>query len=445
MLTNEKDLTQHFNNYFVNVASKLKEPNVNAEFEHLNTFVQSKVPSNVEFKIPLTNVGFVRNFLSNLNVSKATGLDNIGPKILKISANIIAPSLVYIINKSIISGSFPSMWKEAKVKPLFKSGDKDDINNYRPISILPTISKLIEKWVDINFSLFLNNYELLHKSQSGFRAKHSTESAFILMVDSWLKALNAGKLIGCVMVDDLPLTLHDTISCIDLYADDTTIYEQNVDMSTLQSNLQKSLNLLHEWCRQNGMVLNTLKTKVMLITSRQKRNNLHECALSLKYNDIDIKMTTSDKILGVHVDENLSWNDHYRHVSKKVSSYLWLLSKIKTYLPQEHRLLYYNSYIKPQFDYFSIIWSNSSNFNVNKINKLQRRACKLILLNDYNSLSESLDQLDILSFDQGVFLNKAKIMYKIHNNLAPSYLHEMFQMRAVNLEKHTIKFKIGRK
>ena len=145
-------------------------------------------------------------------------------------------------------------------------------------------------------------------------------------------------------------------------------------------------------------------------------------------------MTTSDKILGVHVDENLTWNDHYQHVSKKVSSYLWLLSKIKTYLPQEHRLLYYNSYIKPQLDYCSIIWSNSSNFNINKINKLQRRACKLILLNNYNSLNESLEQLNILSFDQGVFLNKAKIMYKIYNNLAPSYLHEMFQMRAVNLE-----------
>ena len=136
--------------------------------------------------------------------------------------------------------------------------------------------------------------------------------------------------------------MHDTISWVDLYADDTTIYEQNFDFSTLQSNLQKSLNLLHDWCRKNGMVLNTLQTKVMFITSRQKRNNLYESVLSLKYNDIDIKMTTSDKILGVHVDENLSWNDHYQHVSKKVSSYLWLLSKIKTYLPQEHRLLYYN-------------------------------------------------------------------------------------------------------
>ena len=114
----------------------------------------------------------------------STGLDNISPRILKILANIIAPSLVYIANKSIISGSFPSMWKEAKVKPFFKSGDKDDINNYRLISILPTISKLIEKCLDIHFSMFLNNFNLLHKSQSSFCARHSTESALILMVDS---------------------------------------------------------------------------------------------------------------------------------------------------------------------------------------------------------------------------------------------------------------------
>ena len=156
--------------------------------------------------------------------------------------------------------------------------------------------------------------------------------------------------------------MHDTISFVDLYADDTTIYGQQSDMTTLQCNLQKSLNLLHEWCRKNGMVLNTLKTKVMLITSRQKRNYLHEGELSLKYNDIDIKMTTSDKILGVYVDENLTWNNHYQHVSKKVSSYLWLLSKIKTYLSQEHRLLYYTAYIKPQrargaFDRFWPIFS----------------------------------------------------------------------------------------
>ena len=72
-------------------------------------------------------------FLSTLNISKSTPLDNIGPRILKISANIIVPSLVYIVNKSIISGPFPNILKEAKLKLLFKSGGKDDINNYRCI------------------------------------------------------------------------------------------------------------------------------------------------------------------------------------------------------------------------------------------------------------------------------------------------------------------------
>ena len=60
-------------------------------------------------------------------------------------------------------------------------------------------------------------------------------------------------------------------------------------------------------------------------------------------------MTHANKILGVHVDDNLMWNNHFQHVSKKISSYLWLLSKIKSYLPVEHRLLFYNAYIKPHF------------------------------------------------------------------------------------------------
>ena len=75
------------------------------------------------------------------------------------------------------------------------------------------------------------------------------------------------------------------------------------------------------------MVLNTDKTKVMLITSGQKRLSLQNPVLSLRYSDIDIKMTPSKKILGVHVGDYLMWNNHFQHVSKNISSYLWLLSK----------------------------------------------------------------------------------------------------------------------
>ena len=96
---------------------------------------------------------------------------------------------------------------------------------------------------------------------------------------------------------------------VDLYAEDTTIYDVQCNTDQLESNLQFSLNALHVWCRQNGMVLNTEKTNVMLIISRQRRSNLQNPNLSLRYNDIDIKMTTISKILGVQVDENLLWNN----------------------------------------------------------------------------------------------------------------------------------------
>ena len=181
------------------------------------------------------------------------------------------------------------------------------------------------------------------------------------------------------------------------------------------------------------MVIYTDKTKVILITSRQKRQNLQNSALSLRYNDMDIRMTTCDKILGVHVDKNLMWNNQFQHISRKLSSYLWLLSKIRSYLSKDHRLLFYKAYIKPHLEYCSVVWCNASNSNINKINKLQRRACKLILSQEYNGFQEALKRLNILSFDQIVFLNKAKIMYKVRNNLAPSYLQELFQMRDVNL------------
>ena len=182
------------------------------------------------------------------------------------------------------------------------------------------------------------------------------------------------------------------------------------------------------------MILNMDKTKVMLITSRQKRTTLSNADLTLQYYDIDLSITTGDKILGIHVDNNLSWNNHFNFLSKKLSSYMWLLSKIRIYLSTEHRVLFYNAYIKPHIDYCSLIWSNSSNANTNKITKLQRRACKLILGHEYNGLFEAFERLKILSFDQSVFLSKAKIMYKIKNCLAPSYLNELFLMRDANLD-----------
>ena len=96
------------------------------------------------------------------------------------------------------------------------------------------------------------------------------------------------------------------------------------------------------------------------------------------------------------MDDNLMWNNHFQLVSKKISSYLWLLSKIKSYLSVEHRLLFYNAYIKLHFEYCSTVWSNTSTGNINKITKLQRRVCKLILSEDYTDIQEALKRYIVI-------------------------------------------------
>ena len=74
------------------------------------------------------------------------------------------------------------------------------------------------------------------------------------------------------------------------------------------------------WCKENVMVINTDKTKVLLITSRQKRYNLQNDNVLLNSNGFDLKLSSNDKILGVQIEDNLIWNGHFQYISKKITS-----------------------------------------------------------------------------------------------------------------------------
>ena len=180
------------------------------------------------------------------------------------------------------------------------------------------------------------------------------------------------------------------------------------------------------------MLINTDKTKVRLIKSRQIRYNLKNSDLSLNFKNADLKLISNEKVLGVHIDEHLLWNRHFQYISKKISSHLWLLSQIKSFLSKEDKLLFYNAYIRPHIDYCSDIWGNSTNFNIEKVTKIQSRACKIVLGSEYTHLEEDRNHLKILSFDESLFLNTVKMMYQIANNIAPSYLIDLFQMRKIS-------------
>ena len=94
------------------------------------------------------------------------------------------------------------------------------------------------------------------------------------------------------------------------------------DKTSLETNLQKVLDLIHIWCLKNGMLINTAKTRLMLIASRPKGNTLIDGNLKLACNNLEMQISSNETILGVPVDENLIWNNHFQQVSKNISSYL---------------------------------------------------------------------------------------------------------------------------
>ena len=131
------------------------------------------------------------------------GHDNINTFLLKLALPYIAEPLtyIYIYITSILNNVFPTTLKKAKVIPLSKTNDFSEPNNFRPISILPLLSKAIERHIHKHLLNFLTEHNLLCQSQSGFRPQHSYHTALAKLCDNWLSAINNSEVVGAIFLD----------------------------------------------------------------------------------------------------------------------------------------------------------------------------------------------------------------------------------------------------
>ena len=153
------------------------------------------------FTLQQISEDFVSRSISLLKTNKAIGLDKISARLLKDAVDVIAPSLTALFNLFLQTTTFPSTWKTAKVLPLFKKGDKQNVSNYRPISILPTISKILVRAVHTQFYAYLTENNLISPNQFGFRFKSSTVIAASQLSDQILHFMDNGCLTGAVFLD----------------------------------------------------------------------------------------------------------------------------------------------------------------------------------------------------------------------------------------------------
>ena len=143
----------------------------------------------------------VRLLLKKSNTKKATGPDDISPHILQRCAAELANPLTSVFQACVQECFWPSLWKQARVIPVHKKKSKSDPGNYRPISLLSNISKILEKVITDEISQHLDEHKLLSKRQFGFRASRSTGDLLLLLSKNWQEALDRGLDILVIALD----------------------------------------------------------------------------------------------------------------------------------------------------------------------------------------------------------------------------------------------------
>ena len=189
-IIDRQKITNHFNDYFCNIGKDLskKIPNTRQNYKHYlgNNNVNSI------FINPVSDAELLK-IVNNLNNKKSQGMNDIPIKIFKASYNNIKLPLLKLVNMSFSQGKFPEILKIAKVIPLYKKEDKYLTENYRPISILSYISKIIEKLMKNRLNNFLIKNEILYTLQFGFRQDYSTNLATINILEDINTCLDEGK------------------------------------------------------------------------------------------------------------------------------------------------------------------------------------------------------------------------------------------------------------
>ena len=223
-----------------------------------------------------------------------------------------------------------------------------------------------------------------------------------------------------------------------LYADDTTLTEplssfelvvtnKKSDIKEISSNINKELQAIYEWLCVNKLSLNIPKTKFMLFHHRQR--GIDNMIPTLKINNHEIERVKEFNFLGITIDENMNWNMHIQKIANKISRNLGCLNRLKRFLPLCTRKLLYNSLILPHLQYGILSWG----FQYNRLEKLQKRAMRIISISRYNAHTEPIfKNLKILKLEDLFNIALLKFQYKLKHDKLPHYFTNMFIQEIVD-------------
>ena len=400
--------------------------------------------------------------LKKVNISKSPGPDQLHSRILYETRDHIIKPLTHLFQQSLKEGKLPSIWKKAHIRPIHKKGNKNQFCNYRPVSLTSVCGKLLERIIRDQLVHYLESNKLIHKDQHGFRAGRSCTTQLLEVMETWTELIDKGIPFDCIYLDfakafdkvphrrlinkieaygikgDLLRWISDFLSnrtqlvrindststprpvksgipqgsvlgpilfiifindlpdsiksSIKIFADDTKIFRA-AKTTTDRDNLQIDLNNLFKWTANWQLPFNIDKCKLMHYGS----GNQH---FSYYLNNRHIDTDSKEKDLGVTFDDSLKFAQHMGQIVAKANSRLGLIRNTFTELPPKTLLPLYKSLVRPLLEYAVAVWKPHLKKDIDSLERVQRRATKLITGLKHLSYPERLKsiRLDSLQF-----------------------------------------------
>ena len=495
IFNNSIDISNAFADYYHSVFEQSCDGNLNSQGTvNFSTITEAQL----------------RTAVNKLKPKKSTGSDNIPPYIYKGCVDFLVKPLLCIFNMAIQTNCFPDRLKQSIVTPVFKSGNRDCIENYRPVSVLNCVAKIFES---ILYDDLYNNCEKLFASQQhGFLSGRSTTSNLteltssawdavlnknqldVIMTDcskafdkvdhgilleklgafslssnvlqffkSYLsdrfqqvkighslskkisvtsgvpQGSNLGPLLFNIFINDLPNCISYSSSL--LFADDFKIYKA---VSTLEDSIQLQLDLIsvENWFERNKMFLNAGKCLIITYTRKMNFLNYDYCLNNTQLNRVD-----KCKDLGVHLQSNLKFNDHFEYIVNRAYKILGFIIRNSKFLTNIHVIVrLYNALVRPILEYASIVWSPKAITNIDLIEKVQKRFLRYLYLRTHNvypcmvSYRAMLTSFKFITLEIRRSMQSVLFIYFIVNNVK---YNDIFLMNRISLNVPKINLRIN--
>ena len=516
-LTSPSKLANIVNSFFVNKVRLIRENLPSAKSDPLRNLKQLMKNRTSNFSISPAHPDQIRKIISKLRNSKSSGVDQIDTYIVKLIMDEIVPAVTHIVNLSIEQKAFPTMWKLAKIIPLLKKDDPLEVKNYRPVAILPILSKVLERVVFLQIVEYMESEDLFHPNHHGFRSNHSTCSALLQMYDTWVEAVDRGELAGVCMLDmsaafdvvDTHLLLQKLdlygfdqgavywvksymtgrsqsvyidgcmSSCLDLevgvpqgsilgpllyvcftndapevvhkhddptrivhhfntqcyqcgglccYADDSTFSVANTSPVQLSATLSSAYCDLATYLTDNRLKVNDEKTHLLVMTTDQKRR-ITQLDVVIQTPTEEIKPTTTEKLLGVNIHQNLKWHEYLQNNDKSLlkclNQRLSALKLISHFSSFKIRLMIANGIFISKLIYVMPLWGGCEEYLLTSLQVVQNKAARFVTrCGRATPVKDLLKQCGWLSVRQLIFYHSVVQICKTLRTTYPRYLHQ---------------------